>query len=267
MSTENPEHLTIALVGAGNVATHLAPALGKNLVALVGRTPEKARALGERCGVKTSGELSELRRLRPDVIIISVSDKGIADLAATIGNLGYEPLVLHTSGTVGMEALEPISRRTGVLYPLQTFSAQAELDISKVPFFTEASRESDLEITDTIARSISPVVNHADAGRRRVLHIAGVFTSNFTNVLLESVETVLAPAGYSLDVVRPLLEVTVAKAFAMGPHDAQTGPARRGDFAVLDRQLAALPEHLKDSYTALSNLILHNHKISKPENE
>ncbi len=267
MNSSVTRQLTIALVGAGNVATHLAPALGRNLVAVVGRTPEKARLLGERCGVHTTGSLEELRRLRPDVIIISVSDKGVSPLAEQIGDLGYSPLVLHTSGTIGMEALAPVSRRYGVLYPLQTFSAEAELDISKVPFFTEASSESDLEITDTIARSISPVVNHADAEKRRLLHIAGVFTSNFTNVLLESVQTVVEPAGYSLDVVRPLLEATVAKAFAIGPHDAQTGPARRADFAVIQRQEDALPDHLKDAYRALTDLILHNHNISRPDNE
>ncbi len=251
--------LTIALVGAGNVASHLAPALGSNLKGIWSRSERSARALGERCGTAWSNDFETIGDCHPDVIIISIADKGVADVVAAIGRLDYKPLVLHTSGTVGKEALEAISPRTGVLYPLQTFSASAKLDISKVPFFTEATDEADLEIVDSIARSISPVVNHADASRRRVLHIAGVFTSNFTNVLLDSVQEVLAPAGYSLDVVRPLLEVTVDKAFAMGPHDAQTGPARRGDTAVTERQLASLPEHLKPTYKALTELIIHKH--------
>lgn len=252
--------LKIAYIGAGNVAWHLAPALAPNVATVASRNAEHAAALAIRAGAAAAG-FDSLRNNRHDVIIISVADSAIASVAAAIGRLDYNPLVLHTSGTIDKEALEVMSPRTGVLYPLQTFSKEAVLDLASVPFFTESACEADLDIIDGIGRLISPHIYHADAQKRRTLHIAGVFTSNFVNVLLESVQTVLAPDGYGLDVVRPLLEETTKKAFAIGPHDAQTGPARRGDTAVTKRQFDALPEHLRPVYKALTDLIMYNHGI------
>ena len=121
------------------------------------------------------------------------------------------------------EVLEPLSPRIGILYPLQTFSKGVDVDMSRVPFFNEAAREDDLALIDAIAASISTSVHHADATHRQVLHVASLHI-NFTNVLLECVDSILGEAGYSLDVVRPLLEATVNKAYEVGPHAAQTRP-------------------------------------------
>lgn len=246
----------IAIVGSGNVATHLAQALRHRLCAVFSRNILHANELAEPLGVLSSDDYSELTKLKPDIIIISVADHAVADIVSAIGCLDYSPLVLHTSGTLTKETLSTISDRSGILYPLQTFSKGCPVDMSKVPFFTEASNPTDLEIVDGIAKTISPTVNHADEAHRRVLHVAGVFTSNFTNIILDSVERLLSNAGYSLDVVKPLLEATAAKAFEVGPRAAQTGPARRGDYAVIARQEASLPDDLRPVYKALTDLIL-----------
>ncbi len=253
----------IALVGAGNVATHLARALKDNLTGIYSRNIDHAQALAEPLHLPAYDDFAYLRQQKPSIILVSVADKALPHIAEAIGPLDWNPLVLHTSGTVGMEVLGCISPRTGVLYPLQTFSAGAYVDLSEVPFFTETSKPEDLPIVDSLAYTISRHVHHADAAHRRTLHIAGVFTSNFTNILLESVERILATPGYPLEVVKPLIEATVAKAFAVGPHAAQTGPARRGDFEVIQRQKEALPEDLKPVYSVLTDLILRSHHINE----
>lgn len=255
----------VALIGSGNVATHLAGALAPCLCAVFSRNIEHAQRLADKYGLDAYCDFGRLASLRPDVIVISIADNAISDVVRSIGRLDYEPLVVHTSGTVAKEELSAISPRVGVLYPLQTFSAAADVVLEAVPFFTEAARAADLQVVDALASSVSERVYHADAESRRVLHIAGVFTSNFTNVLLECVERILGGAGYSLDIVRPLLETTVAKLFALGPHQAQTGPARRGDFDVIARQQAALPADLKPVYQVLTNLILQSHGIDNHE--
>ncbi|MCH5220765.1 MAG: DUF2520 domain-containing protein [Muribaculaceae bacterium] len=252
----------VVIVGAGNVATHLSRALAKSLKAVISRKLDHARALALPIGVDAYDDFAVIERLKPDFIIISIADNGICDVVDSIGHLTYEPIVVHTSGTVPKEILSPISSRIGVLYPLQTFSAGSAVDVSSVPFFTEATNAADWEVVDSVAALLSPRVWHADAEHRRALHIAGVFTSNFTNILLEKVEQVLTGAGYSLDIVQPLMQATVDKAFAIGPHNAQTGPARRGDFDVLKAQYEALPDDLKPAYAALTKLILESHNIS-----
>lgn len=253
----------IVLVGAGNVATHLAEALAPRISAVFSRSQERAGALGRRIGVPGCSDFSRVSEFCPGTVIVSVADKAVAPVAAAIGAVPSRPLTVHTSGTVGMEYLSPVSDRVGVLYPLQTFSADVPVDLSRVPFFTEAAQEDDLARVDALARLMSEHVHHADAAHRRVLHIAGVFSSNFPNVLLECVERILSPAGYPLDVVRPLIEATVAKAFEAGPHKAQTGPARRGDYDVIRRQLVALPDELRPVYLVLSDLILESHGLER----
>lgn len=251
--------LKIALVGSGNVATHLGRALKPHICGIYGRGEESTGALARELGCPHSTDFATLADSACDVVIVSLADRAAEDVAKAIGPLPYNPLVLHTSGTLPKELFNVMSPRTGVLYPLQTFSKAARVDISRVPFFTEACTEADLAVVDTIAHMMSPHVYHADAARRKSLHIAGVFTSNFTNVLLECVQQVLAADGYPLDTVRPLLEATVQKAFELGPHAAQTGPARRGDLSVIAKHIEALPEELRPVYTELSNLILKLH--------
>ena len=255
---------SIVLVGAGNVATHLAKALRHALIGIVNRGEEGARCLSELTGVKYYTDFGAVRALAPDVVLISLADRALPDVVAAIGDLrhadGMAPLVLHTSGTMPKESLAPLSDRTGILYPLQTFSKYYEVDMRCVPFFNEAVYEADLKIIDDIAAAISTSVHHADAAHRKALHIAGVFANNFPNVLLECVQKILGKAGYTLEVVRPLLEATVSKAFEAGPHAAQTGPARRGDTAVLNEHIRALEPDMVKVYEVLSNLIMNLHK-------
>ena len=253
----------IVLVGSGNVATHLARAIEPRLAAVLSRDVSHARELAfslDKSGAISYGTPDVLRGLNPSIVILSVADHALKELAANIGYLPGNPLVLHTSGTIDKEALCPMSPRTGVLYPLQTFSKAKEVDMSRVPFFTEASNAEDLTITDALASSISPTVNHADETSRRKLHIAGVFASNFPNILYEITGKILASAGYNLETVRPLVEAMTAKAFDIGPHAAQTGPARRGDTDVINSHIAALPKDKAEIYRVLSDYIIASHK-------
>ena len=75
------------------------------------------------------------------------------------------------------------------------------------------------------------------------------------NILLEKTREILAAKGLPLDIVRPLVENTVLKAFTAGPRESMTGPARRGDKAVMRRQYDSLPAELQPVYEVMSRLI------------
>ncbi len=257
--------LRIALVGTGNVASRLSPLIAAHpdyeIAVIASRTLDHARRLAENLGIDTAvtDKFRSIGDYKPDIVLISLADNALEEVIASIGRLEDEPLVVHTSGTLDRSLLAPASPRTGILYPLQTFTAGREVDIQRIPVFTEAESDADQAIVDRLATAISDKVHHTDPARRKTLHIAGVFTNNFTNILLEQVEKLLARDGYGLDVVRPLMEETVAKAFAIGPHAAQTGPAKRGDQAVIEAHIAALPDELKGVYASLSDLITASH--------
>ncbi len=253
--------LKVLLVGAGNVAGSLAEPLSRRfeLVGWANRTPEKLYAQLPAPGCRVLA-LGEAAGVEADVVIVSVADSALAEVVAAMGRLAGNPLCLLTSGTLGMEALRPLSERVGVLYPLQTFTRGFEVDVAAVPFFTEASAAADLALADAIGGGLGARVCHADADKRRTLHIAGVMANNFVNILLERTQNILEDDGFPLEVVRPLVEMTVRKAFAIGPHAAQTGPARRGDLEVMTRQLARVPDDLKTAFAELNKLIIKAHE-------
>lgn len=252
--------LRVALAGTGNVASHLAAAFGSNpgisLVFIGDRTPARARALAEAVGAQRWGTLEDISSVRDmDILVVSVADNALAAVAAAIGRHPDSPMAVHTSGTVPKSVLEPVSSRTGILYPLQSFTAGVATDLAEVPFFIETSDEDDRSLLDDFARHLSPHVRYADEHVRGTLHIAGVFANNFVNAMLAQTERILAAEGLDLGVVRPLVSATVAKAFAIGPDAAQTGPARRGDSEVMALQRRRLPDDLRDVYDAVSGLI------------
>lgn len=112
------------MVGAGNVASHLAPALSFSgaceVVQVYSRHIESALALADRIPGATA--TADVGAVIPDadIYLISVADDAIAPLAEALPK--GDALYLHTSGSVGMEALAGLSERYGVFYPLQTFS-------------------------------------------------------------------------------------------------------------------------------------------------
>lgn len=242
-----------SIVGAGNVATHLACALSRSGVSIEGvaaRHLDSARRLAGLVGAKVAaGRVGDLP-VDVDFVLIAVSDGAVAEVAAELPQT--KALVMHTSGSVPLEALASRHARAAVLYPLQTFSREVPVDVSQVPFFTEATGEATLAEVDSVARLMSEHVYHADSVQRQRLHIAGVLSSNFTVYLLEQCRRVLEPAGFPLEVVRTLTATTLAKAFAVGPHEAMTGPARRGDLAVVEAQAAKLPPDVAAVYRTIS---------------
>lgn len=253
----------IIIVGSGNVASHLAEALKNRIRGIYSRNVEHARAIAPeevpRCGI-----LTDICCGNNDIIIFSIADHALGECVEAVKNRGKidgTPLVLHTSGSMPKEILESLSTRTGVLYPLQSFSKNVYVDMASVPFFTESAVEADLSVVDTVAYSISRHVYHADAAHRATLHIAGVFSSNFTNALLDITSQVLAKGGYPLEVVKPLVEATVAKAFSSTPFSAQTGPALRGDKCVMEKQQNALDGIVADIYEVISKYIVETHQV------
>ena len=244
----------IAVVGTGRVASALVRTISEGGFC-------RLRQYGRSGDVLPLGQLAHDASDGLDAVVVAVADSAVAAVAEQLGRLEGNPLCVHTSGSVDMGVMAPMSSRIGVLYPLMTFNRSTPVTCADVPFFTEACDSAVLERVDALAAMFSAIApRHADTAVRRTLHQAGVFTNNFVNVLLESTERILAADGLTLECVRPLLEATVANAVASGPHDSQTGPAVRGDRATIELQLDSLPAELKDVYRSLTTLIETYHR-------
>lgn len=245
----------ITLVGAGNVAWHLAPELtrvGCEVVEVFSRDFKHAQELADQINAKPIDDLSSID-LSTDLIIVAVKDDALAHVAA---ELPKDKPVVHTSGSVGMEIFPQAER--GVFYPLQTFSKGRKLEWAQIPICIEASNKALEEGLIALAQKMSEHVHKLDSEKRAKLHVAAVFACNFTNHLLGLSSDLLREESLDTHLLDALVHETISKALKDGAHAMQTGPAHREDTEVLKRHLAQLQQHprLQELYAALSNSIL-----------
>ena len=239
----------IALIGAGNVASHLAPALlkaGLNLCQIYSRTPESARELGKKTGITYT---TDIAAIYPDcdIYIFCVKDDALLNLFKRI-RINKEALVLHTSGSLTMKVFEPFIQHYGVLYPLQTFTKRRELDFREIPLCIEANDEEALAVVKKLAGMLSARVEEISSEKRKVLHMAAVFANNFVNHMYGIAGQILDKEGIDFGMLRPLIFETAHKVMVLSPEAAQTGPARRGDETILGMHRNLL----KDDYKLLN---------------
>ena len=137
----NLNHLKIVVIGSGNVATHLAQALSfsVNIVQIYSRNITNAIALAQK--VKGCHAIDNFNDIdtNADIYLISAKDDAIKSIVAqTACRCNSNALWLHTSGSVPADVFAPHCQCYGVLYPLQTFSKDVEVNVIwiKVPLKT-----------------------------------------------------------------------------------------------------------------------------------
>lgn len=237
------------------MATCLGPRLkeaGHEITAVYSRTLESARALADRLGATYTTDIKAVPA--SDAAIVMLKDDALKELAPAIASNVKGALLLHTAGSVPMDIWrEAGAQKYGVLYPMQTFSKESRIDWSQVPLFVEGSSAPVLESIKELALTISPDVTPLSSEGRKKLHLAAVFTCNFSNHMYAIAEQLLSSEGVPFRVMLPLVRETARKVEAIDPHDAQTGPAVRGDRKVIGEHL----ELLKDNpeYAELYRLI------------
>lgn len=247
--------MDIFFIGSGNVATHLATSLrkaGHSIVGICGRNADNSQALAQKVDAKTFTQLSHIP-VDASIYLICISDDNIADVASQMPLV--KGIVAHTAGSVGIEAVSRFSHH-GVFYPLQSFSKNRDINLSNTPFCIESGDTQTAETLKSLASDISNNVHAINTDQRRQLHLSAVFASNFANCMYAEAEQIMQNCGLPFNMLEPLVMETASKAFSLGPTNAQTGPARRGDMKVMDRQRQLLPtENLKKMYSFVSQQI------------
>lgn len=254
------EQYRIALVGAGNVATHLAVALknaGHKILAVCARSQTSTQAFSTAIQEDVL-EITELSLLPiADVYLIAVSDDAIESIVNAWPEHCKQGLVAHTSGSVPMDCLQGVGQCYGVLYPLQTFSKERAVDFSQIPCFVEGNQPQSEQMLTRMANTISTKVQSLSSEKRAYLHLAAVFACNFTNHLYDLSAQIVERNGIPMTWLKPLLAETLSKAISLTPHLSQTGPAKRGDLTVMRKHLSMLEDfpQMKMLYQQLSHSI------------
>ncbi len=258
--------MKIILIGAGNLATHLGKAIfaaGHDVVQVFSRTMQSATALASEVGAQPVSDISAVRS-DADLYVVSVKDSALAELIPALCKGKETKVFLHTAGSIPMDVFQGMALHYGVLYPMQTFSKQREVDFSQIPCFIEANDEHALQQIGDVAHQVSSRVYHLASEDRKFLHLSAVFACNFVNHCYALSQEILEEHGIPFDVMLPLIDETAAKVHELDPKEAQTGPAVRYDENVLRAQGALLKSNpqLKDIYDRMSMSI---HKLSIKE--
>lgn len=255
----------IVLIGAGNVAASLSFTLrkaGHTIVQVYSKHMSSAVALSKSLKCAYTDSLKAIDKTA-DIYIIAVKDDAIIEVAKQLKL--KDKIVVHTSGSVELNVLKPVSKNYGVFYPLQTFSKTKKVNFKGVPVCLEASNGVTLNTLISLAEGISDKVQKINSEQRRIIHLAAVFACNFSNHLYVIAENILMFNGLSLDILKPLIEETAKKIKYASPSQVQTGPAIRNDKRTMDNHLKMLKynksyQHL---YKLLSKSIMDLNKQKK----
>lgn len=255
--------MKVVFIGSGNLATHLSLAMkgaGIEVVQVYSQTESHASLLANKLSCSYTTE-PELIVSNADIYIFSVKDSALLDLIHKIPQ--NKGLWLHTAGSVPMGVFEGYNDRYGVLYPLQTFSKNRDIDFSIVPVFIETNSAGDEAYLLSFAGKLTRQVIYLSSEKRKHLHLAAVWACNFTNHMYLMASKILKEQSLSEAFLLPLIDETAAKVHQLSAREAQTGPAIRYDENIIEKHIELLSDpNMKELYRLISRNI---HKESSNE--
>lgn len=254
--------MRVVMLGSGNAATVLCELIAKaghEIIQVASRNEEHARQLAATYIANTSS-LKVDHFDEADIYIIALHDAAldhIENIPALRGKF-----VVHTAGSISINALKSCSDTYGVLYPIQSLSKYID-HIPEVPFLIDGNNQQVLQRISDFAKTFSSKVVGANDTERLNYHISAVFVNNFTNHLYAMAELFCGKERIDFNNLLPLINETSERLQKVSPFLTQTGPAIRNDTFTLNRQLEALsgnPE-MKYLYLKLTESIMKLHGI------
>lgn len=252
---------SISIIGAGNVAWHLAPALdnsGYRVNEVYSRSRGGAEDLVSKLYEAEINESLDFSASTSGIFLLCIPDDAIEEVTNEI-TIPQGAILVHTSGSRSLDVLGDVPGvNIGVFYPLQTFTKGKKMDLQEVPIFIETEQKEVEHTLMNMAGAISKKVFSVTSEKRLALHVAAVFASNFTNHMLAIANSIMIENKLDYDWLKPLIAEALNKSLAIGPDKAQTGPARRGDLQILDKHVKWLSkeESLQEIYRVISQHIL-----------
>lgn len=204
-----------------------------------------------RVGSAISKRLAErgvdLDTASPEVVLLCVPDRAIAEVAATIEP---GPWLAHVSGATPLAALAPHTRRFGV-HPLQTFTLRRGAEQFDGAFAAVTAESDGARVAATwLAETLGLRPFSLADDRRAAYHAGASMASGYLVTLRQAAGALLEAAGAPPEALDPLMLRTIENDFEL------TGPIQRGDWETVERHLDAIraerPE-LEEMYRVLAD--------------
>jgi predicted short-subunit dehydrogenase-like oxidoreductase (DUF2520 family) len=262
--------MKVAVIGAGTLGTAIAVLLdraGHRIMGVSGREETRQRASSFLPGAPFL-EPAEAAAAA-ELVVIGTPDDAIEQTVgalAAAAAVGPGMWVAHLSGSLGLDVLEAAvgaGARVLAIHPLQTFPDVASA-LERLPGSSIAITAEDDEgylLGEQLAEDLRGVPFRLSDELRPLYHAAAVFASNFLVTTSAIAESVFAAAGVPepARAMAALQRASLENVERLGPADALTGPAVRGDAGTIRRNLDALERHEPDlvpAYVAMARATL-----------
>ena len=256
----------MALVGSGNLARALGPALvetGYRIDAVVTRSLSKSRKRAGILAKQLGSRVVALQDFEPasDIVWICHTDDALAETARLLAKRGEWTgrTVLHSSGALTSDVLTPLRRagaHTASLHPMMTFVQGTDTAMDKVPFAVEGDRQA-IATCKKIVKAFQGHIFKIRKQSKVLYHALGSFSSPMVVATLATARRVGMAAGLSekqvARVTTGILLQTIGNYVQGGPALAFSGPIKRGDLDTVRRHLRELKRvpGASDVYRAL----------------
>jgi predicted short-subunit dehydrogenase-like oxidoreductase (DUF2520 family) len=284
--------LTVAIVGAGSLATFLAVALhhaGFTITEIVTRDSPRSRRHARALAAKVGAQLvtADSAMLDATLLWFCVPDREIRRAASALAaHLSAHALshqknksknkvrfALHSSGALSSRELDPL-RQAGVAvasaHPLMTFVAGARPSLTGVPFAMEGD-DAAMRVARQIVRDLGGESFSLPVARKAAYHAWATLTSPLLLAFLVTLEEAARAAGLTPRDARrkslPIMQQTLANYARLGPARSFSGPLIRGDAETVARHLVVLKKHprAREVYVALARSALRGLPVKNRE--
>lgn len=257
----------IVIIGCGSVAWHLAKKLKHHALYVYNhQNNSNLNLFKNELKTQTCHHLKSVIS-DADYYFVCIKDESITGVLKTLNYLPPSSLFCITSGNYNLKEYKGPLKSIAIFYPVQTFTMEDDVKWKDLSVVTDALQKTSLLRATALAHELTDDVIVMNYEQRLKLHLAAVFANNFTNSLYVEADKLLKSIGenYNIKLLYPLLKQSTKKLKYINPLQAQTGPAKRNDKAVLQKHEELLGKNLqlKELYKNLSSLIAAQQKSLK----
>jgi len=261
----------VIVIGTGNLAWHLVPNLQEIglSVDIWSRLPDKDTAANSWTAPVKSWSQHVTETLSTEelaAIFLAIPDDYIAEVSKRLAGLfPPETPIVHTSGTTATDRIASHFIKRAALWPIRSLRKGEEVpnwrDLPLAYYCSEPNFEMTLAVW---AGTLSKLTYRLDDEQRAHLHLAAVFSNNFTTWLCQIAYELCTEHDIPFSALVPIIQNTFSKIDATEPALRQTGAAIRGDMATLERHQELLQNHpaYTELYRLMSGLIMGYQKKS-----
>jgi predicted short-subunit dehydrogenase-like oxidoreductase (DUF2520 family) len=264
-----PPKSTISIVGPGRVGQAMGKLLhtaGYSIGFVAARRISSARKAVEFIGSGTACKLYDPVVAGSDIILLTVSDGAIAQVAAEWSKWGRAwrgRIVLHSSGALPAAELLSLKKHgasIGSLHPFQTVPSAAtgyrnlRGTIWSIEGDVRAQRAA-----KQVALALEGLTFRIKANQKTLYHAAAVISCGAVVALLDHSAQMLRRSGVPAKIVRPMLgqfaTETVRNFVSLGGPGALTGPAARGDWSTVEAHIRILRQRAPQALPVYRELV------------